>query len=330
MTLSPPLRIGTRGSALARAQTTWVARQLQALGHEVAIELIGTIGDARHDLPIAGLGGDGVFVRELERALLERRIDVAVHSLKDLPTAETPGLVIAGVPGRASPFDVLVTADGGSLAGLRPGAVVATSSVRRTLQLRMVRPDLEIRPLRGNVDTRLARLAAGDCDALVLAGAGLERLGQADRISEVLRPPAFWPAVGQGALAVQIRADDPRAAEAVVPLDDPVAHTAVRAERSCLAALAGGCLAPIGGWARLDERGWFVLGATVLEDSDGTPRRIFAETATELSGEKPGTGALADSTGPTAKSLGFDVASRLESLGASAMLARVRAHAQGG
>ncbi|NCY03003.1 MAG: hydroxymethylbilane synthase [Planctomycetia bacterium] len=312
------IRVGTRGSLLARTQTGWVVDQLRRLGHAVDIVTIATQGDARTDLPIAAIGGDGVFVRELERALLDGRIDAAVHSLKDMPTEETPGLVVACVPARAMPFDVIVSRDGGTLRSLRPGAIVGTSSVRRVAQVRLLRGDLVIAPLRGNVDTRLRRLDAGDYDCLVLAGAGLQRLGLASRITEVLEPDAFWPAVAQGALAVQVRRGDRRIIEALEPLDDPATHDAVRAERSCLATLAGGCLAPIGAWGRRGADGLLEVGGCVLEDADGHVSRIMEAVRQTASDDDP----QAVSESPAA--LGSRLASRLIDRGVEPMLARMR------
>lgn len=318
MHASAPLRIGTRGSALAMAQARWVADRLREHGLMVELETIATRGDAAQQGPVATLGGDGVFVRELERALLEDRIDAAVHSLKDLPTAETPGLVLAAVPRRAMAFDVLVGRAAPRISDLAPGAVVGTSSIRREVQVRLLRPDLVIRPIRGNVDTRLRRLDAGDYDALVLAGAGLERLGLGGRITEVLEPDRFWPAVSQGALAVQVRAGDAATRAAVEHLDHAASHEAVRAERACLAALAGGCLAPIGGWARAGGDGALSLGACVLEETDDGIRRILAEGAIP---RRDGGGVSAHD-GPEA--LGSRVASDLLSRGAAEMLGRQR------
>jgi hydroxymethylbilane synthase len=322
---SAPLRIGTRGSQLAVTQTGQVVDQLRSFGAKAELVRITTRGDLRHDEPVHGLGGDGVFVRELEQALLDGQIDVAVHSLKDLPTATTPGLVVAAVPARALPFDVLVAiAPGTALRGLRPGAVVGTSSVRRVAQVRALRPDLVVRPLRGNVDTRLRRLDAGDYDALILAGAGLERLALAARITEVLAPPDVWPAVGQGALAVQIRSGDDRAAAAVAPLDHPPTHAAVRAERACLHALASGCLAPVGGWARPEGHGRLAFGACVLEMVDEGVTRLTIDSGT------PGQGHVALPPGPVDESpeaLGARAAALLVAHGADAMLARMRRHA---
>lgn len=314
------LRIGTRASALALTQARQTGERLQALGCAVEIEPITTRGDSEGQAPVAALGGDGVFVREIERALLEGRIDVAVHSLKDLPTAETPGLVVACVPERASPFDVLVGRAAPTLGELPGGAVVGTSSIRRVVQIRALRPDLVIRPIRGNVDTRLRRLDAGDYDALVLAGAGLERLGLGGRITEVLRPAAFWPAVSQGALGLQVRADDHTVRSALAALDHAVSHAGVRAERSCLAALAGGCLAPIGAWGRVAEDR-LLLGACVLEELDGTVRRIVAE------GETPIADGDEVSFQNAAEALGARLAADLLADGADSMLERMRAAA---
>jgi len=304
------LRIGTRASALARTQSGWVAGVLRDLGHEVVLESITTRGDAATDVPIAGIGGgDGVFVRELERALLQGRIDAAVHSLKDMPTAVPPGLALVCVPVRETPFDAFVGRSARTLDELPPGAVVGTSSVRRVMQLRAVRPDVVARPVRGNVDSRLARLDGGDCDGLILAAAGLTRLGLASRITEVLEPDRFWPAIGQGALVVEVRSDDAAATAIVAAIDDPDSHAAVRAERACLAGLAGGCLAPIGALARR-VRGALELGACVLgprgEDVARVSTRLVATGA-----ESP-------------ESLGARVAADLLDRGAGALLEAAR------
>lgn len=308
------IRIGTRTSLLARTQTGLVADRLRSFGHAVTIDTISTSGDERGDVAVPGIGGDGVFVRELEAALLAGRIDVAVHSLKDLPTAETDGLTLACVPVRAVPFDAFVSNRHGSLERLPPGAVVGTSSVRRVLQVKALRPDVEVRGIRGNVDSRLRKLDAGDFDALILAGAGLERLGLEARITELLRPPAFWPAVAQGALVVQARADDAATRAAIAPLDDPETHEAVRAERTFLAALAGGCLAPIGAWARRREDGSLELGGCVLEATAAGVQGISAAAAAQPH--------------DTPETLGRAVAGQLLAAGADAMLASARAAAQ--
>lgn len=315
MTTRVPLRIGTRASLLARTQTGWVVERLRAHGIEVSVELIGTRGDDRRDVPIAAIGGDGVFVRELEQALLDGRIDAAVHSLKDMPTAETGELVLAGIPTRATPFDALVGRTAGRLEDLPFGARVGTSSIRRIVQLKAVRPDLEAIPLRGNVDTRLRRLDGGDYDAVILAAAGLERLGLGNRITHLLEPPMFWPAVAQGALAVQVRAADAKAIETVALIDDPMTHAAAVAERSMLGALAGGCLAPIGGWARRDGDGRLTLGGCVLEvhATTGGVSRIVAEESAPRGELRAGAAAL-----------GLAVSQRLVDQGAESMLARMR------
>ena len=271
------LRIGTRGSGLALAQTGWVAERLRALGHEVTIEVMSTRGDDRRDVPLHTLGGDGVFVRELEQALRDGRIDLAVHSLKDLPTAPTAGLEIGCVPVRACPFDAFVGREGDSLAALPAGAVVGTSSIRRVVQVRELRPDLDVRPIRGNVDTRLRKLDAGDYRCLVLAAAGLERLGLGHRVTGLLSPPDFWPAVGQGALALQVREGDDVARAAVAPLDHAATRAAVEAERACLAELSAGCLAPVGACGRVDDDGRLILAARVFEEREGHVRHVTAE-----------------------------------------------------
>lgn len=304
-----PLRVGTRGSPLARAQTGWVADRLRQVVGEVAVETVTTRGDARGDTAVATLGGDGVFVRELEQALLDGRIDVAVHSLKDMPTAEVAGLVLGGVPRRASPFDALVGPPGTDLATLPEGAVVGTASVRRAAQLKLLRPDLEVRPARGNVDTRLRKLDAGEYHAIVLAAAGLERLGLAHRITAILAPPEFWPAVGQGALGLQVRAGDEATQAAVAALDDAATHAAVVAERAALGSLAGGCLAPVAGWGRLT--GWRLsLGVRVLEETAAGVREATVEEAAR--------------PGETPAGLGRRVAEDLVARGADGMLARMR------
>ena len=316
-----PIRVGTRASLLARTQTGWVVEQLRRHGHTVEIVAISTQGDSRDDVPIAAIGGDGVFVRELERALLEQRIDAAVHSLKDMPTEGTPGLEVACVPERAMPFDVLVARGPCTLESLPSHAVVGTSSVRRIAQVRSIRGDLVVRPIRGNVDTRLRRLDDGEYDCLILAGAGLERLGLADRITHILRPDSFWPAVSQGALGVQIRVGDEGTRRVFEPLDHPATHEAVRAERSCLAALAGGCLAPIGAWGRYGEDGVLELGGCVLEEAGGHVSRIVASRrASHAEGDPRELSRLPET-------LGRHVAELLLDRGAEAMLSRMRSQA---
>lgn len=317
-----PIRVGTRASLLATTQTGWVVDRLRDTGVDVVVETVSTRGDERRDLPVARIGGDGVFVRELEQALLDGRIDAAVHSLKDMPTAPTEGLMLACIPRRATPFDAVVGRTAARLEDLPAGAVVGTSSIRRVAQVKAIRDDLVIAPVRGNVDTRLRKLDAGEFDALILAAAGLERLGLGGRITDVARPPAFWPAVAQGALAIQIRADDDRTRRAVVALDDPPSHLAVLAERSMLAELAGGCLAPIGGWARVEQKR-LTLGGCVLDvRDDGGVARIVADEGVSFEIPKADTGQV--SAPQTAVALGALVAARLVSAGADRFLEHMR------
>jgi hydroxymethylbilane synthase len=256
------LRIGTRASALARWQADWVAAELSRRGTEVELVPITTTGD-RDQGPIGTLGTAGVFTKEIQRALLDRRIDLAVHSLKDLPTEPVPGLALAAVPLRAAPWDTLIFPQGRSLEELPAGAAVGTSSLRRRAQLRHLRPDLELRDIRGNVDTRLRKLEEGAFQALILALAGLERLGLADRATAQLRPPQLLPAVGQGALGLETRDDDCPTRDHLEPLNDAQSFQAVVAERAMLAALHGGCLTPVAAWARI-ESGQLVLSGRVL------------------------------------------------------------------
>jgi len=310
------IRVGTRGSQLARKQTGQLIERLRGLGQRVEEVVISTRGDNRQDLPIAQIGDDGVFVRELERGLLDGRIDAAVHSLKDLPTAATAGLDLACVPLRATPFDVLISRTGIGLRELPPAAVVGTASVRRRVQLKALRPDLNVVGIRGNVDSRLRRLTEGSLDAVVLAAAGLERLGYAGPISEVLRPPDFYPAVAQGALVIQIRADDSRLRRAIAPLDDADTHLAATAERALLAALAGGCLAPIGSWGRFEEDRQLHLGGRVLGEQNDAVVAVTAKAAAAA-------GSLAD-----AELLGRRVAEELLSQGAGPLLEQMRTQGQ--
>ena len=296
-------RIGTRGSALACAQTRLVAEPLEAAGWKVEIVRIRTDGDRaqRSDsLPLAR----GAFVKELEAALLDRRIDLAVHSAKDMPTEETPGVVVAALPPRGDARDALVTRDGARLGSLAEGARVGTESPRRRAFLLSERPDLEVVGIRGNVDTRLSRLDDGRYEALVLALAGLERLGLDGRVAEALDPDRMVPAVGQGALAVQARADDPVAA-AIAFLDHLPTRWAVLAERAFLTRMGGGCRAPFAAHARMEDgelvargaalepRGREILRHTVrgpAEDADPLGRRLAREMlemgAAALAGER--------------------------------------------
>ena len=240
------LRVGTRGSALALAQTELVCAALRQRWPdlEIGVERITTAGDARRDVPLATLGR-GAFVSEIEAALRDRQIDVAVHSAKDLPSGLPEGLSIGAFLERGDARDVLVSRDGVSLYDLPRRARVGTGSPRRACQLRSLRPDLDVRDVRGNVDTRLRKLAEGQFDALVLAGAGMMRLGRAAEVTEWLEPRVMLPAVAQGAIAVEVRADDREVVDLVAPLDHAPTRCAVLAERAFLARLGAGCTAAV-------------------------------------------------------------------------------------
>ena len=243
------LRLGTRASLLARAQSQMIADQLSELtGRAVELVNIATQGDAT-SAPLHTLGGQGVFTSALREALLDHQIDFAVHSLKDLPTTPAEGLVIAAVPERVDPRDALVARDGLTLGELPVGSRVGTGSLRRAAQLRALGLGIELVGLRGNVDTRLSKVTSGELDAVVLACAGLHRLGRADVITEALDPIAVLPAPGQGALAIEARADDVATLDLLKPLDHHYSRISVTAERALLAALEAGCSSPVGALA---------------------------------------------------------------------------------
>jgi len=254
------LRIGTRGSLLAKWQAESIRKRVfAAAGVEAEIVIIKTAGDRMQQAPLTQIGGKGIFIKELEEALLEESIDLAVHSVKDIPTDTPSRLMFPAVCRRDDVRDCLV---GSTLANLRQGARVGTSSLRRQAQLLHIRPDLDMRDLRGNVDTRLRKVESGEYEAVLLAKAGLDRLGVSQRISEILSPDVCMPAVGQGAIAVECRLKDTETADILAPLDDAETRTAIIAERALLAALQGGCQVPLGAWARI-ERGELVLEACV-------------------------------------------------------------------
>ena len=243
------LRLGTRGSLLALAQSKWTAAALEGNGaREVSLEVIRTVGDEHLDQPLHEISGKGVFTRELDEALLSGRVHLAVHSLKDLPTVLPEGLCIAATPCRVDPRDVLVGPEGTStkLASLKEGAVVGTSSLRRVALLNAFRRDVTPQTIRGNVDTRLRKLDDGQFDAIILAGAGLTRLGLAGRANEWLERTSWLPAPGQGALGIVTRTEDTETRQLVAALNDPDSFAAVTAERTFLEALGGGCQVPIG------------------------------------------------------------------------------------
>ena len=269
MTSTLRIRLGTRASALAQWQANWVASQLERLGVAVEMVPISTSGDRQQEGPIGAMGGQGVFTKEIQRALLDDLADLAVHSLKDLPTDEVPGLCLAAVPERAEVGDALVCRRWSSLDELPEGAAIGSGSLRRQSQLLRARPDLKLMDIRGNVETRLGKLDDGDFDAVILAEAGLRRLGLEENITQVIPTSIMLPAVGQAALGLETRAADRATRDAVEQLIHPASFAAVTAERAMLTALQGGCLAPIGAWARTDDNGRLLLAGRVLS-SDGS------------------------------------------------------------
>ncbi len=270
MKVGMKITIGTRKSKLALVQTHWVRDTLLAAhpGLEIAIEHITTKGDAILDRPLSAIGDKGLFVTEIEDALRAGRVDLAVHSAKDLPSVLPDDMTIAAYPRRADPRDVLVAGAGKTLADLPPGARVGTSSPRRACQLRHLRPDLELLDIRGNVDTRLRKLDEGQYDAIILACAGLKRLGLPDRIAQALAPEVMAPAIGQGALGIEVRIGDGVTLEAVFPLNHVPTHLAVEAERSLLEAFGGGCQVPLGGYARADVDDLHLSAAVFSTDGE--------------------------------------------------------------
>lgn len=288
------LRLGSRGSALALWQTEHVAAALRARDPElvIAIAIIKTSGDKILDVPLAKIGDRGLFVKEIEEALLAGRIDAAVHSLKDLPSTQPDGLVIAAVLTRADPRDALVSPTYGTLAALPQGAVVGTSSLRRKAQLKASLPHLTFKDVRGNVQTRLGKLDAGEYDALVLAAAGLDRLDLGHRIGERLTPAVSLPAVGQGALAVECRAADAATVALLAALEDAPTRCCVTAERALLRALEGGCQVPIAAHATL--AGEILTLEALVAGLDGDPVIRTTHTGPEAAPEALGLAAAAD------------------------------------
>jgi hydroxymethylbilane synthase len=276
------LRIGSRGSQLALWQANHISALLRAKGHTVAIEIIKTTGDRLQEVTFAQVGSKGMFTKEIEEALAECRVDLAVHSLKDLPTELPAPFMLGATPPRVDPRDVLVSVKHHSLRALPRGAVVGTSSQRRRAQLLALRPDIKAVEFRGNVDTRLRKLAEGQVDAILLAAAGLDRLEKTEWVRERLEPHHFCPAAGQGSLGIEIRKDDAKTMAAIAFLDDPATRYAVTAERAALAALGGGCQVPIGIHCRVapqDEAGeWQEIFAVVADPATGKAIRIHRES----------------------------------------------------
>jgi hydroxymethylbilane synthase len=298
----PMLRLGTRKSPMAMAQSGRVAELITArTGARVELVGLTSFGDVtRAQLP--DIGGTGVFVSALRESLRHGEVDLAVHSLKDLPTAAMPGILLAAVPAREDPRDALAGRDGAKLADLPPGALIGTGSPRRAAQLRLLRPDIRPVPVRGNAGTRLAKVSSGELDAVVLAYAGLARIGELDQVSEVFEADAMIPAPGQGALAVECRADSGELADLIATVDDPASRAAVTAERIVLAELAAGCSAPLGAYAAGTDI--LQLTAAIVADDGGQVVRVSM-------------------TGPAAQAarLGRGVAAELLAQGAGAIVA---------
>jgi hydroxymethylbilane synthase len=269
----PKLRIGSRGSQLALWQANHISALLRARGHEVEIEIIHTTGDKITDVPLAMVGtkgglGKGIFTKEIEEALAAGRVDLAVHSLKDLPTELPPGFEIAAITERQDPRDAFCSRKYAKIENLPQGARLGTSSLRRQAQLKAIRPDLDIHPLRGNVDTRLRKLEQGEYDAIILAASGLKRLGKTELIKQIIPAEIMCPAAGQGALAIEVREGDSATRQHLEFLDDPTARAATTCERALLNRLGGGCQVPIGAFAEM-RNGKLHLEA-IVADPDGS------------------------------------------------------------
>jgi hydroxymethylbilane synthase len=269
------LRIGSRGSQLALWQANYISALLRERGHEVEIEVIHTTGDKILDVALAKVGTKGMFTKEIEEALAEGRVDLAVHSLKDLPTELPAGFEIAAVPQRENPRDVFCSSKYASIDHLPKCARVGTSSLRREAQLRALRTDLDIQPLRGNVDTRLRKLEAGEYDAIILAAAGLNRLGKTELVKQIIPEDVMCPAAGQGALAIEIRSGDSTTRQLIAFLDDAAARVATICERALLNKMGGGCQVPIGALAEV--RGGSLHLQGVVARPDGT--KVLRESA---------------------------------------------------
>ena len=302
------LKIGTRGSKLALWQANWVKSALKKNFPRQSIELvpIKTQGDKIIDVPLAKVGGKGLFVKEIEQALLDRRIDIAVHSLKDMPAEMAPGLNFGAIPTRENPSDVLISKNGLNFSKLQPGSIIGTSSLRRAAQLRHARADVVIQPLRGNLDTRLRKLESENLDAIVVAAAGVKRLNLEDRVSEYLNEEIMLPAVGQGALCIEIRENDPDVEKLVSALDHSQTRTIVNGERAFLRRLEGGCQIPIAGHGRINKNRYMLTG--LVAEVDGS--RLIKDSV----------------AGPAEASerIGIELAERLLEKGADKLLEKIK------
>lgn len=305
------ITVGTRGSQLALWQANWVKAAIGRShpGLTVELAIIKTKGDKILDVPLAKVGGKGLFVKEIEEALLDNRIDLAVHSMKDMPAEIPQGLCIGAIPQREEPRDVLITREDLPLEQLKDGARIGTSSLRRAAQLLHLRPDLAIVPLRGNLDTRLKKLSTESLDAIVLAAAGIRRLGLADRITQVLDESIMLPAVGQGALCIETREEDPRITPLVAALDDMPTRQVVMGERAFLNRLEGGCQVPIAGHGHIDEKGYTLTG--LVCDVDGSHQLKQSRTGPQSRSEQ----------------IGLELAEALLAMGAGEILERLNTDA---
>ena len=298
------LKIGTRGSKLALWQANWVKSSLEDKHPSLSIELVAikTKGDKILDVPLAKVGGKGLFVKEIEEALLNGRIDLAVHSMKDMPGEIPKGLCIGAIPQREIPQDVLISRNKKRLSQLDPGAKIGTSSLRRKAQLLYARPDLAILPLRGNLDTRLKKLETENLDAIVLAAAGVKRLGLENRITEYLDENIMLPAVGQGALCIEVRQNDPLVEPIVATLEHPQTRVVILGERAFLNRLEGGCQVPIAAYGKIDKNTFTLAGLVATVDG----KTLFKET---LAGSED-----------SSESIGIKLAERLISMGAEEII----------
>ena len=315
---SEPLRLGSRKSPMAISQSGEVARLVtERTGRRVEIVGVTTLGDVSKE-QMSQIGGTGVFVSALRDALLRGEVDFAVHSLKDLPTGDAPGIALAAVPARDDPRDALVARDGAKLADLPPGARIGTGSPRRAAQLLLLRGDVTCVPIRGNAGTRLAKVRDGELDAIVLAYAGLARIGQTDLVSEIFEPDDMVPAPGQGALAVECRADDPELAASLATVDHAPTRAAVAAERGLLAALEAGCSAPVGAYAVHAGAGKLLLEGVVL----GVPPASFQPPVLDsaAAGGRMVIRERAEAETADAARLGRELAARMLALGAAGLM----------
>jgi hydroxymethylbilane synthase len=306
--MNDSIKIGTRGSKLALWQANWVKSVLEKKfpPHTVELIIIKTRGDKILDVPLAKVGGKGLFVKEIEHALLTRHIDIAVHSMKDMPAEIPDGLCIGAVPERENPSDVFISRSGLGFDELNSGSIIGTSSLRRGAQLRHARPDMVIQPLRGNLDTRLKKLQTENLDAIVLAAAGVKRLNLEHKISEYLDPNIVLPAIGQGALCIEIRNDDPIVGPLVESLDHAPTRIAVKGERAFLNRLEGGCQVPIAGHGKISQDQFILTG--LIAEVDGS-QLIKAEKSGPMD---------------SSEAVGIDLAEELLAKGADKILKKLK------